>query len=203
MESGGKQTDLKIVVLGPSSVGKTSIILRYCKDSFDSNMQSTIGASFFTHAVECSGREATLMLWDTAGEERFRSVAPVLLRGANGMILVYDVTQPQSLSELDTYLDMFLENVQHSPTAQLPILLVGNKSDMPFHAILKADAESWCEKRRVAIHRNVSAKTGEGINEAVLELVELILKISDNCSTISTIDATQIQESRGSGGSCC
>ena len=122
--------DLKVVVLGVASVGKTSIINRYCNDSFREDSLSTIGAGFFTHSIKINDTEVTLMLWDTAGEERFRSVAPSLLRGSNGLVLVYDVTNVQSFNELEIYLEMFLDVVNVNAMSVMPVLLLGNKTDL-------------------------------------------------------------------------
>ena len=198
-----KLLDLKIVVLGAACVGKTSVILRYCNDSFDSDTQSTIGASFFTHVLKYNDTDVTLMLWDTAGEERFRSVAPALLRGANGLILVYDVTQQQSFEEIGTYMEMFLDNVQVDLSSTLPVLLLGNKDDMPNQVVSKFDTERWCEKNHVSMHHRVSAKTGVGISEAILELVGTIMKKNEENNEINSTEFIRIQETKNEKKGCC
>ena len=167
--------DLKIVVLGAASVGKTSIIHRYCNGIFQPDTLSTIGAGFFTHTIEVDKMEVTLLLWDTAGEERFRSVAPSLLRGANGLVLVYDVTTGSSFDDLNIYLEMFLDNVQVDLSCQLPILLLGNKIDMETRQIPETQVASWCAKNRIVHSYLVSAKTGENIETAMNVLVQSLL----------------------------
>lgn len=170
--------DLKIVVLGAASVGKTSIIHRFCNGVFQPDTLSTIGAGFFTHTIQVDETEVTLLLWDTAGEERFRSVAPSLLRGANGLILVYDVTQSSTFEDLNIYLEMFLDTVQVDMACQLPVLLLGNKVDIETREIGETQIEAWCTKNKIAQNYLVSAKTGENIELAINKLVESLLKPS-------------------------
>jgi small GTP-binding protein len=135
--------DLKVVALGASSVGKTSIIHRYCNGAFMSGLFSTVGAGFFTHTRMVSGTEVTLLLWDTAGEERFRSVAPSLLRGANGLILVYDLGNAASVGDLGIYLEMFLDTVKVDMSLELPVVLLGNKSDLGHFDVDRQQVNVW------------------------------------------------------------
>jgi small GTP-binding protein len=171
---------LKIVILGPPGVGKTSIIHRYCNGYFQTDTVSTIGAGFFTHTIIMSNVEVTLLLWDTAGEERFRSVAPSILHGANGMILVYDRTQPSSLEELNIFLEMFLDNVPVDVSSELPILLLGNKCDLEGEdsdgsQITDAAVATWCAQRRIVHSFSVSAKSGLNVSEAMQALVATLM----------------------------
>lgn len=168
------ELDLKIVVLGAASVGKTSIINRYCNGQFMEETLSTIGAGFFTHSIELNGKEITLLLWDTAGEERFKSVAPSLLRGANAMVLVYDCQTPASFNEIDVYMEMFLDNVDTSMNSTIPVLLLGNKLDLGTPLISHAQIDAWKQKTRVELDYYVSAKTGENIKEAMSALVSIV-----------------------------
>jgi small GTP-binding protein len=169
-----KCLDLKLVVLGAASVGKTSIIHRYCNGLFQAETLSTIGAGFFTHTIVVGDVEATLFLWDTAGEERFRSVAPSFLRGAHGVVLVYDVSQPQTFSDVEIYLEMFLDTVPVDISTELPVLLLGNKADL--EPEVKAEAvAAWCQQNRIAHNFRVSAKTGADIEPAMMALVKALV----------------------------
>jgi small GTP-binding protein len=192
--------DLKVVALGAASVGKTSIIQRYCNRVFHSDQQSTIGAGFFTHIMTINELEVTLLLWDTAGEERFRSVGPSLLRGANGLILVYDVTQPNSFADLNIYLDMFLDTVQVDISCELPILVLGNKCDIDERSISELQVEAWCAKNRIIHNYLVSAKTGEGIDDAINTLVRSLLNPVQTTAKIP-LQLTPIPVSQT--GNCC
>ena len=171
--------DLKIVVLGSAYVGKTSIINRYCNSTFIEDTLSTIGAGFFTRTMNVDGTEVTIMLWDTAGEERFRSVAPSLLRGANGLVLVYDLTNPNSFKDIDLYMEMFLDTCNVDPTLTLPVLLLGNKCDLN-RAITQDTIDEWKKKNRVAFSYDVSAKTGQNVEDAFQKLVESLVSPAAN-----------------------
>lgn len=173
--------DLKLVVLGDASVGKTSIINRYCNNQFNEDTLSTIGAGFFTHTINMADREVTLMVWDTAGEERFRSVAPSLLRGANGLILVYDVQSLPSFENLDIYMEMFLDAVNVTTMSPMPVLLLGNKADLGNFSVGEQLVRNWKEKNHVVFSYNVSAKTGENVEDAFTKLVECLVSHESSC----------------------
>lgn len=169
--------DLKIVILGSASVGKTSIINRYCNGSFQEDTIATVGAGFFTHTVMLDETEVTLMIWDTAGEERFRSVAPSLLRGASGLILAYDVTSKESFDDLDIYIEMFLDTVNVNIDRELPVLLLANKCDLNEmdRVVDNMTVEEWKKKNKIKTFANVSAKTGQGIENAFDEFVRYLI----------------------------
>ena len=163
--------NLKIVVLGPAFVGKTCLINRICNGTFPQNSLSTIGAGFFPHTMTIDDTEIDMMLWDTAGEERFQSVAPSLLHGANGMILVFDITNESSFEALQTYLNIFLESAEYDPTKSLPILLLGNKADQQERPISEGKINRWLQTNRIPYYRDVSAFTGEGVSEAFVDFL--------------------------------
>jgi small GTP-binding protein len=175
MERRVNSIDLKLVVLGSASVGKTCLINRYCNGRFPENVLSTIGAGFFTHSLELSGTEVTVMIWDTAGEERFRSVAPSLLRGANGLILVYDTQNMLTFEDLDLYMEMFLDVVNVNGMSVTPVLLLGNKIDLPNPVVSPQAVEDWKLKNRVQFSYHVSAKTGLNVECAFDELVKCLV----------------------------
>lgn len=168
--------DIKVVILGAASVGKTSIIFRYCNGVFQPGTLPTIGAGFFTHNLVIGKKDVNLLLWDTAGEERFKAVTPSLLHGANAMILVCDVTSRESLNELNEYYEMFLDACDVKPDEELPILVFGNKTDKDDKVVEEHEIVNWCSKNKIPFHAMCSAKTGENINEPILQLVEAILK---------------------------
>jgi hypothetical protein len=122
--------DLKVVVFWAASVSKTSIINRYCNGNFHSDLSSTVGAGFFTHTYLVGDMEVTFLLWNTTGEECYQSVALSLLRGTNGLILIYDLTERSSVKDLTIYLKMFFDTVQVDPFNELSVLILGNKFDI-------------------------------------------------------------------------
>lgn len=125
--------EAKLVVLGSQGVGKTSLVHRYCKNTFipHNKAQSTVGASFLTTRVNDpeSGATIRLQIWDTAGQERFRSISRLYYRGANAAILCYDVTSKKSFDDMGVWLKELRENC--GPGSEDMILhIVGTKSDV-------------------------------------------------------------------------
>jgi small GTP-binding protein len=169
--------DLKVVVLGAAGVGKTCIINRICNETFLGSTLPTIGAGFFPYFTHLEGTEIRVMLWDTAGEERFRSVTPALLHGADAMILVYDVARCDSLDALSTYLSMFMDTVPVAAAPILPVLVFGNKTDLEFHQIPERSARNWIEKQNIQHLKLVSAKTGAGLTDVLEDFIGYIISL--------------------------
>lgn len=192
--------DLKIVVLGPAGVGKTCVIHRFCNRSFLTSTLPTIGAGFFPHTMEFNDTEVNMMLWDTAGEERFRSVAPSLLRGANGLVLVFDISAAETFQEIDVYLNMFLDTVEYDSSSHLPVLLLGNKCDLEDKQIDQETMNKWMRDHNVIFSRLVSAMTGEGIEEAFKEFIEDFLTAPPVVEKPMTIDPTRKPKKKNG---CC
>ncbi|EAY09851.1 small GTP-binding protein, putative [Trichomonas vaginalis G3] len=194
--------DLKIVVLGPAGVGKTCVINRYCNDTYLENTLSTIGAGFFPQTVNINDVEVNMMIWDTAGEERFKSIAPSLLRGANGLVLIYDVTSPDSFTDVDIYLNMFLDTVDYDQSKPLPVMLLGNKGDMS-PVVSDQTVNEWLSKNNIPLHKVVSAKTGDGISEAFTEFVKTFLTRSlDQEKRMNFIQITPPDNTKKSSNCC-
>ncbi|KAG6039096.1 hypothetical protein E4U41_003293 [Claviceps citrina] len=121
--------EAKIVVLGAQGVGKTSLVMRYCKGSFNpSQITSTVGASFLTKRVVDSDSDTTvrLQIWDTAGQERFRSISRLYYRGANACILCYSITDAKSFAEMGVWLTELRRNLPDD----VVLHVVGTKADI-------------------------------------------------------------------------
>ncbi|KAF8803756.1 ras-domain-containing protein [Phlegmacium glaucopus] len=119
--------DSKIVIMGNSGVGKTSLLYRYTQNKFDpKNTTSTSGAFFVTKKVHVNGLKVRLQLWDTAGQERFRSMAPMYYRGANAALLLYDITNASTFEDIRGW----LEELKKNCPPELIIYIVGSKADL-------------------------------------------------------------------------
>ncbi|KAG6291714.1 hypothetical protein E4U09_003817 [Claviceps aff. purpurea] len=121
--------EAKIVVLGAQGVGKTSLVMRYCKGAFNpSQITSTVGASFLTKRVVDSDSDTIvrLQIWDTAGQERFRSISRLYYRGANACILCYSITDAQSFAQMGVWLTELRRNLPHD----VVLHVVGTKADI-------------------------------------------------------------------------
>ena len=132
-------TIIKVVFLGESYVGKTSLINRYINNKFDEQQMSTITGSFLEKTIKYKDKDYSFNLWDTSGREIFRSLNKIFLKDVNIIVLVYDITKKQSFLELQYWLDLILED---HPDAYL--ILVGNKDDLFIEReIKKSDGEKF------------------------------------------------------------
>ena len=162
----------KILLIGDAGVGKSSILLRFCDDSFDAHLGSTIGVDFKVKMMKSRGKEIKVTIWDTAGQERFRTLTSSYYRGAQAVIICYDVTRQETFDSLDQWLR---ELEVYSPGGGRSIvkLLIGNKIDSP-SVIPRDTAESWARARGMLFMES-SAKTNSGIDQAFEEVVEKII----------------------------
>lgn len=118
--SGRKKVLLKVIILGDSGVGKTSLMNQYVNKKFSNQYKATIGADFLTKEVMVDDRLVTMQIWDTAGQERFQSLGVAFYRGADCCVLTYDVTAPNTFKSLDSWRDEFLIQVMMSRKIILP-----------------------------------------------------------------------------------
>ncbi|KAL3231682.1 Ypt/Rab-type GTPase YPT7 [Nakaseomyces bracarensis] len=126
-----KKNILKVIILGDSGVGKTSLMHRYVNDKYSQQYKATIGADFLTKEVELDGdKVATMQVWDTAGQERFQSLGVAFYRGADCCVLVYDVTNAKSFENIKSWKDEFLVHANVSTPETFPFVILGNKVDV-------------------------------------------------------------------------
>jgi len=120
--------EIKLIVLGNTSVGKSSFILKYIEDKFVLNYIATLGMDFKQKKLKLkNGQEVRLRIYDTAGQERFKSVAVSFIKKAEGVILIYDIGNKATFESLEEW----IKNIKESGKENLPIILVGNKCDLP------------------------------------------------------------------------
>ena len=166
----------KVLLIGDSGVGKSSILLQFSDGYFNDILPSTIGVDFKVKVMDVqdsSGqmKKIKVTIWDTAGQERFRTLTSSYYRGAQGIILVYDVGRKDTFDNLNTWLQ---EIEQFSPGGGKDIIkiLVGNKADQP-RAILREYASDWA-KNRGLLFLETSAKTKVGISQVFDDIVQKV-----------------------------
>ncbi|KAF0311740.1 Ras-related protein Rab-18-B [Amphibalanus amphitrite] len=170
---------LKILIIGESGAGKSSLLLRFVDNTFDPDQSATIGVDFKVKTINVDGNKVKLAIWDTAGQERFRTLTPSYYRGAQGVILVYDVCSRASFTKLDMWLN---ELQTYANRTNIVKMLVGNKIDMVGDAAIPENrAVSRQEglafaRRHQMLHIESSAKTKEGVQLAFEELVQKIIQ---------------------------
>ncbi|CAF2426540.1 unnamed protein product [Rotaria sp. Silwood2] len=167
-------TTLKILIIGESGVGKSSLLLRFTDDRFDQDMAATIGVDFKVKQLDIEGNRVKLAIWDTAGQERFRTLTPGYYRGAQGAILVYDVCNRASFRQLDrlwlSELDTF------STKTNIIKMLVGNKIDQEDSREITRDEGARFARKHSMLFIEASARTREGVQIAFEELVQKIIQ---------------------------
>ena len=172
---------IKILTLGDTLVGKSSIVLRFSDNRFDDNHLATIGIDYKTKYIKVKDASVKVLLWDTAGQEKFRNIARQYYKGANGVLLIYDVCDRKSYERIGFWMD---ELKQNNEIEQLYIILVGNKIDLEEKRVVtREEAEKYAEDNNIN-YIEVSAKTGEGIldlfNEVTKGTMDKVFNDQDN-----------------------
>uniref|UniRef100_A0A8D0NQU7 EF-hand domain-containing protein n=1 Tax=Sus scrofa TaxID=9823 RepID=A0A8D0NQU7_PIG len=193
------QKAFKIVLAGDAAVGKSSFLMRLCKNEFRGNTSATLGVDFQMKTLIVDGEQTVLQLWDTAGQERFRSIAKSYFRRADGVLLLYDVTCEKSFLNVREWVDM-IEDAAHE---SIPIMLVGNKADLRDAAEAEGQkcVPGYCGEKLAmtygALFCETSAKDGSNIVEAVLHLAREVKKRTDehDSKSITNLSGTSSRKS--------
>jgi small GTP-binding protein len=163
----------QLLIVGDTTVGKTSILTRFTENKFNQNYLATVGLDFFTKDVDFTNpkRRVRIKIWDSAGQERFRSLTQSFFRNANGIIIVYDVSNIESFENLKYWIQSINTQLGNN---DIHTIVIGNKIDLA-RDVKKEDAENFCKEKGYK-YFEVSAQKGEGIEEAINYLVELVIK---------------------------
>ena len=165
----------KILIIGESGVGKTCFLLRYAENSFVANHLLTIGIDFKIKVIEIEGKSIKLQIWDTAGQDRFRTITKTYYKGSHGVILVYDVCDERSFGNVKNWVNQIEQNAKSS----ICKVLVGNKCDKAERVITEEQGRKLAEEYNMKFYET-SAKTGQNVEEAFTYLTREILKIYKN-----------------------
>ena len=165
----------KILLLGDSTIGKTAFILRFCEDKFDSDSLTTIGLDQKNKYVKRGDKKLELHIWDTAGQERFRSIAKNLFKGADGIVLMYDISNYNSFKHIKEWINNIKDSIDIS---KVGLIIVGNKCDLP-DSERKVDEES---KKLFETNHNMkiyeaSAKDNINVNDCFIILIDKMLEL--------------------------
>ncbi|THD17971.1 Rab protein 7 [Fasciola hepatica] len=173
--AGRKKILLKVIIVGDSGVGKTSLMNQYVTRKFSNQYKATIGADFLTKETVVDDRVATLQLWDTAGQERFQSLGVAFYRGADCCVLVYDVTMPSTFKALESWRDEFLIQASPRDPENFPFVVIGNKCDLPNRAIAERRAKQWCQSKGNLPYFECSAKEATNVEQAFQHVARVAL----------------------------
>eukprot|EP01083_Nonionella_stella_P075665 205778_1 len=163
---------LKLLLIGDSGVGKTCLLLSFVADEFADGSKATIGVDLKVKTVELGGKILKLTIWDTAGQERFRTLTSAYYRGAQGVILVYDVSVRETFDHVQNWMK---EANTYSTKDKMVTMLVANKKDLPDHAVSSSEGRDFARRNNL-LFIETSAKTKLGVQQAFEELVLKILQ---------------------------
>merc|ERR1719178_567530 len=162
----------KLVLLGDTAVGKSSLVLRFVKGQFHEFQESTIGAAFLTQTVSLEDTTVKFEIWDTAGQERYRSLAPMYYRGAAAAIVVYDVTNKDSFTGAKSW----VKELQRRGDPNVVIALAGNKADLDSRRKVDyEEAHAYAEENGI-LHLETSAKTAVNVKQLFVAIANKLPK---------------------------
>lgn len=216
----------KYIVIGSSSVGKSCLLLQFTDKRFQPVHELTIGVEFGARMINLDGKPIKLQIWDTAGQESFRSITRAYYRGAAGALLVYDVTRRETFESLSTW----LEEARQYASPTMTIMLVGNKCDLAAHREVRYEEGAKFAADNGLVFIETSAKTAENVEKAFVSTAQKIyqnilnnvcdpnneangIKIgtvavnttntaNSRANNDTTIDLNSNKQSSGSGGCC-
>ena len=167
----------KVVLVGESGVGKTSIITQFIDQTFQEDQQSTTGGTFSTKSVICdNGKTLKFEIWDTAGQERYRSLTKMFYKDANAAVLVYDITRKDSFEELQNY---WSQQIKESSPPNIILTVAANKSDLINQEAVEEEKAREFANELGAIFVSTTATTVESINELFIEIAKKYTNATD------------------------
>jgi small GTP-binding protein len=163
---------IKLLMIGDSNVGKTSILTKYVNNQFSNTFITTIGIDFKIKYIKVNNKNIKLQLWDTAGQERFRSITISYFRGAQGAIITYDATDRSTFDNVKKWMD----DINKQCSKNIDVFLVANKIDLEkYRVVSKEEGEELAKKYKI-LYFECSAKTGENIENLYFNIATIISK---------------------------
>lgn len=194
----------KLLIIGDSGVGKSSLLLRFADNVFSGTYITTIGVDFKIRTVDVNGEKVKLQIWDTAGQERFRTITSTYYRGTHGVVVVYDVTSGESFANVRRWLHEIDNNCD-----VVNRILVGNKNDDPDRkVVLTEDAQTFAQQMGIQLFET-SAKENLNVEEMFLAITKQVLqtkKEQQKKAAEQPTNTISLSERRGGGakkGKCC
>ncbi len=162
---------VKLLLIGDSGVGKSCLLLRFSDDSFTHNFIATIGIDFKVKTIDLDGRKIKLQIWDTAGQERFHTITTAYYRGANGMVLVYDVSDEKTFENVGHW----IQQTELHATQGVNKMILGNKCDMPTRVVSTERGQTLAAEHKIKFFET-SAKSNQNVSEAFLAITRDVVQ---------------------------
>ena len=187
----------KILILGESQVGKTSILTRFIENKYINSLPPTLGIDYKIKKLKIHNKTIKLQIWDTAGQERFRSITESFYKSSNGIFLVFDITNKKSFQKIK----IWLENIFQKSNENIVIVLLANKSDLKFcdgfDFVTDEEIEAICYEFGIKFFF-VSAKSGENIYEVFFFLAVECCKVE-----VRELESFCVERKEGKKRKCC
>lgn len=197
-----KAVEVKVVLLGDTGVGKSSLVLRFAQDTFKPFSESTIGASFMSKTVsnDSGGPPIKFQIWDTAGQEKYHSLAPMYYRGAAAAIVVYDITAKSSFTTLKNW----VRELKSLGPENMVLSIAGNKSDLESKREVPTETAELYAQEIGAIYLETSAKNASNVSEIFAEISKRLPKSEVRVARSDILGDSLMRESKKSGPlPCC
>jgi Ras-related protein Rab-2A len=166
----------RVIIVGDTGVGKSCILMRFSEDKFNENHDVTIGVEFGTRSLKVNNQTIKLQIWDTAGQESFRSITRSFYRRADGVLLVYDVTARHTFENCTHW----MQEIRQNGNEDVIIYLVGNQVDLiesgQSSEVLTKDAESFVKQHNLSGYIETSAKSGMNVEKAFSEFCKILVQ---------------------------
>merc|ERR1712159_555281 len=203
--SARKKVLLKVIILGDSGVGKTSLMNQYVNKKFSTQYKATIGADFLTKEVMVDDRLVTMQIWDTAGQERFQSLGVAFYRGADSCVLVFDVNVSKTFENLDSWRDEFLIQAGPRDPDNFPFVVLGNKIDLENQRVVSQKrALAWCQAKGNIPYFETSAKAAINVEQAFQTIAKNALKNEADNDEVFVPPGIVLNDKEGEKkGGCC
>lgn len=196
----------KFLLIGDGNVGKTSLVRRLCQDEFDDKNESTIGVEFFTKLIHDKDTDFKLQIWDTAGQEKYRSIGKTYYRNSVGILIVYDITDHKTFESIEDWISE--AEVNCDPNGKK--ILIGNKSDLVDSREVTTQEAEELARNHSMLFLETSAKNNTNVFEAFMnvsrEVYAAVLTneiILSNCSSLSLQGESEEEESVRKEKKCC
>ena len=191
-----------LLIIGDSLVGKTSILTRFSQNKFSLGYLSTIGVDYFSKEVIINERKIYVKIWDTAGHERFRTLTQSFFKKGQGLIIVYDVSSQESFENLQYWIEEIHTHAIDSKN--IPCIILGNKIDIIERVVDKEKAEEYAKSSNYK-YFEVSAKTGEGIDNSIKYLIQKVIEVLDKKEGVENknIEIQLSKNKRKNSNNCC
>ncbi|XP_069785361.1 ras-related protein rab7-like [Narcine bancroftii] len=169
-----KKNHLKMILLGNSGVGKSSLMNQFINKHYTKLHRATVGVDFLTRNIVVDDKPVTLQVWDTAGTERFQSLGSLLYRSTDCCLLVFDVTSAKSFKALEGWRQEFLRQGSPQDPDTFPFVVLGNKADLAEREVSAKQAEDWCQAHKLT-YFETSAKNALNVEETFRTCVHVTL----------------------------